>query len=155
VLRHGALKPAHACVAGVRAYFGSLPTPVRASELLVVGDRVFTDVVLAHRLRAADARDRAAAAKSHAADGKEAAVLAGGAAPGTLAVWTTGVWTRESTLMRAGERALVRLVRRFAVGAAEARARETLVREFVRTPPSVVEPARRRAWFAWPRRVFG
>jgi phosphatidylglycerophosphatase GEP4 len=127
VLRHGALKPAHACAAGVRTYFAARPTPVHARELLVVGDRVFTDVVLARRL-------------------------------GALGVWTTGVWARESTLMRAGEAALVRLVRRLARRDPALAADAERVQAFVRAPPaqaSTARPVRRWAWLAWPRRVSG
>ncbi|KAJ8453727.1 hypothetical protein ONZ51_g13437 [Trametes cubensis] len=50
VLRHSALKPSYACINAVRAYFASLPRPVRDDELVVVGDRLFTDVVMANRM---------------------------------------------------------------------------------------------------------
>ena len=56
---------------------------MRDDELVVVGDRVFTDVVMARRMK------------------------------GPLAVWTTGVWQREATVMRLMERVLVDVVRRW------------------------------------------
>ena len=60
VLCHAALKPSYSCIKDIRAYFAGLPKPVRDDELVVVGDRVFTDVVMARRMK------------------------------GPLAVWTTG-----------------------------------------------------------------
>ena len=83
VLCHAALKASYSCIKDIRAYFAGLPQPVRDDELVVVGDRVFTDVVMARRMK------------------------------GPLAVWTTGVWQREATVMRLMERGLVDVVRRW------------------------------------------
>ncbi|KAI5890160.1 HAD-superfamily phosphatase [Schizophyllum commune H4-8] len=83
VLCHAALKPSYSCIKDIRAYFAALPKPVRDDELVVVGDRVLTDVVMARRMK------------------------------GPLAVWTTGVWQREATVMRLMERGLVDVVRRW------------------------------------------
>ncbi|TRM69042.1 mitochondrial PGP phosphatase-domain-containing protein [Schizophyllum amplum] len=84
VLCHTSYKPSYSCIADIRAYFASLPNPVRDDELVVVGDRVFTDVVMARRMK------------------------------GPLAVWTTGMWQREALLMRGMEHGLVNVVRRWA-----------------------------------------
>jgi len=124
VLRHASLKPSYACIKGIRAYFStlhaseswttkqsqsyydktsdppSLPcthmSPVSDSELIIVGDRIFTDVVLANRMRANP--------PSHAASPSP------GEPNGPLAIWTTGVWERESMLMRWAEKRLVKAV---------------------------------------------
>ncbi|EPQ55215.1 HAD phosphatase [Gloeophyllum trabeum ATCC 11539] len=101
VLRHATPKPGYACISSIRAYFASLPRPLRDSELVVVGDRVFTDVVLANRM---NGRRRFFSRRK--AEG-------GGEGEGPLAVWTTGVWARESMFMRWGERQLVRAVERW------------------------------------------
>jgi len=76
VLRHNTPKPGYSCIQGVRNYFASLPTPVKDDELVVIGDRIFTDIVMANRMKARD--------------GKR----------GPLAIWTSGVWTKESMGMR-------------------------------------------------------
>lgn len=139
VLRHRSLKPAYSCIAGVRAYFGSLPRPLRDDELIVVGDRVFTDVVMANRMH------RRRAPPSGAGGADEKAIRAG-----PLAVLTTGVWERESTLMRRMEKGLVDAVRRWVVkdvGESEG------VREFVKTAVVVKEDVQRET--GWMRRLLG
>jgi hypothetical protein len=75
-------------------------------------------------------------------------------APVTLGIWTTRVWHRESMVMRAGERLLVRLVQRWLVRESEAKAQRRLAVDFVRSPPTL-EVVRRKSWFAWPKRIFG
>ena len=60
---------------------------------MVVGDRIFTDVVLANRMwqrPAADVEKR-----------------------GPLAVWTTGVWQKESMMVRWMEKRVVDMVARW------------------------------------------
>jgi phosphatidylglycerophosphatase GEP4 len=60
--------------------------PPKDSELIVVGDRIFTDVVLGNRMRPNPSL------------------------PGPLAIWTTRVWKKEGTFMRWMEGRLVRAV---------------------------------------------
>ncbi|KIJ15571.1 hypothetical protein PAXINDRAFT_29563, partial [Paxillus involutus ATCC 200175] len=50
VLRHNSPKPAYSCINAIRAYFSTLRVPIKDEELVVVGDRVFTDVVMANRM---------------------------------------------------------------------------------------------------------
>ncbi|GJJ08532.1 hypothetical protein Clacol_002750 [Clathrus columnatus] len=53
VLRHTGMKPSHEIVHHIRHYFACTSHPIIDSKyLLVIGDRVFTDVVLANRLGA-------------------------------------------------------------------------------------------------------
>jgi len=92
VLRHKAPKPGYSCIQGVRNYFASLPTPVKDDELVAIGDRVFTDVVMANRMKSRD----------------------GGRGP--LAVWTSGVWTKEAMGMRWMEKKLVEVVTKYTDG---------------------------------------
>lgn len=88
VLRHDTPKPGYSCIQGVRSYFASLPSPVKDDELVVIGDRIFTDVVMANRMKSGD-------------NGK-----------GPLAIWTSGVWKKEATSMRWIEKKLVDAVTR-------------------------------------------
>ncbi|KAF9012579.1 mitochondrial PGP phosphatase-domain-containing protein [Cyathus striatus] len=83
VLFHKSLKPAYSCISNIHTYFSTLPAPVNANELIIVGDRVFTDVIMANRIH------------------------------GPLAIWTTGVWQRESMAMRLIESKLVLAVRKW------------------------------------------
>ncbi|KZT21097.1 hypothetical protein NEOLEDRAFT_1164741 [Neolentinus lepideus HHB14362 ss-1] len=105
VLRHNTLKPGYPCISSIRKYFSSLPNPVKDDELIIVGDRVFTDVVMAnrmnpkHRLFPSQSRPQAEA----------------GAREGPLAIWTTDVWKKESMLMRWFEKQLVAAVQRWIV----------------------------------------
>ncbi|KAG9312176.1 hypothetical protein JVU11DRAFT_7470 [Chiua virens] len=88
VLRHNAPKPAYACIGSIHAYFSTLKVSVKDEELVVVGDRIFTDVVMANRMNR----------------------RSGG---GPLAVWTTGVWQRASMVMRWFEKQVVEMVARW------------------------------------------
>jgi len=65
----------------------SLKSPIKDEEMIIVGDRVFTDVVMANRMRA------------------------GSKGLGPLAIWTTGVWQREAVVMRWLEKRLVDVVK--------------------------------------------
>jgi len=85
VLFHKSLKPSYSCIQSIRNYFSSLPAPITDSELVVIGDRVFTDVVMANRMK-------------------------------TMSIWTTGIWTKESILMRWMEKKLVNGVARWSSG---------------------------------------
>ena len=67
-----------------------------------------------------------------------------------LAVWTTGVWTRESTAMRWAEARLVHLLGRWVQGARERR--DILEDRFVRRTldsGNSAEKQEARAWFSW------
>ena len=59
---------------------------MKDDELVVIGDRIFTDVVMANRMKSGD-------------NGK-----------GPLAIWTSGVWTKEAMGMRWIEKKLVEAV---------------------------------------------
>lgn len=61
---------------------------MKDDELVVIGDRVFTDVVMANRMKSGD-NER-----------------------GPLSIWTIGVWTKEAMGMRWIERKLVDAVKR-------------------------------------------
>ena len=92
VLRHNTPKPGYSCIQGVRDYFASLPTPVKDGELVVIGDRIFTDVVMANRMKYRDGER------------------------GPLAVWTSGVWKKEAMGMRCIEKKLVEVVTKYTDG---------------------------------------
>ena len=140
------MKPSYSTVNDIRAYFASLPAPLAPRNLVVVGDRIFTDTVLAKRLGhpptvfsriAHRLRLSSPSATNEAAYDLEKAQER---VDGPLAVWTTGVWQRESMLFRWSESKLVRVVERLAP---EARAiREENERRFV-IPPVVPEPTPR------------
>ena len=143
VLRHPSFKPSYSCIKAIRAYFSSLPKPVSDSELIVVGDRIFTDVVMANRM-ARRAPVDADSEKEPETSRTSTRVV------GPLSVWTTGVWQRESMLMRAIEAGVMRGVERWIVGP-DAAAQE-LARRFVRELP-VLPPAPKRGMLAklWDR----
>lgn len=61
---------------------------MKDGELVVIGDRIFTDVVMANRMKSGD-------------NGR-----------GPLAIWTSGVWTEEAMGMRWIEKKLVEAVMR-------------------------------------------
>lgn len=53
VLRHAGMKPSYDIVNQIRHYFACLPQPIlEPKSILVIGDRIFTDIVLADRLGA-------------------------------------------------------------------------------------------------------
>ncbi|KAI0056141.1 hypothetical protein BV25DRAFT_1814552 [Artomyces pyxidatus] len=104
VLLHSSPKPSYTCAQAVRSYFSSLPSPLAPHELVVVGDRMFTDVVLARRL-----------SQPASVWARIAQRLRGLRGPrneerGPLAVWTTGVWLRESMPMRHAEAQLAKAI---------------------------------------------
>ena len=72
-----------------------------------------------------------------------------------LAVWTTGVWTRESMAMRRAETWLVHLLERWVQGPHEQRV--TLEERFVRRTldsGSNAEKPEARSWFSWVKRAL-
>lgn len=163
VLLHTALKPSYTCAAAALA---ALPG-VAPHELVVVGDRIFTDVVLAHRLAhpptlTARIAARLGFASEPPPDATDPEDSGSRTSPGTgvgrelphtrapLAVWTTGVWVRESMAMRCAEAWLMRLVERWVKGSRERR--DVLEGRFVRR---ALDGGRQgaenagRGWFDW------
>jgi len=91
-----------------------------------VGDRIFTDVLLANRMRMQLVRKRqplfgSSLAPTSEKVEKEATVEAPKreSTAGPLAIWTTGVWERESMPMRWMERGLVNTVERWSTPTGE------------------------------------
>ncbi|GLB37348.1 putative mitochondrial PGP phosphatase [Lyophyllum shimeji] len=112
VLRHKALKPAYSCITAIRDYFSSLRVPIHDEELIIVGDRIFTDVVMANRMRDSNRSPRLSEYEDGGAVGKEKDAARNGPR-GPLAVWTTDVWEKDATIMRWSEKKLVNAVRRW------------------------------------------
>ena len=149
VLRHPSLKPSYSCIKSIRAYFRSLPQPVRDEELIVVGDRLLTDVIMANRM----ARKRLPRAttpedEKHAlvAESLDSAAAAHPGRVGPLAVWTDGLWKREALALRAIEKGMLRGVERWVLGPQEAAWREGLQHRFVKPLPVVEELGKERGW---------
>ncbi|KII95610.1 hypothetical protein PLICRDRAFT_98881 [Plicaturopsis crispa FD-325 SS-3] len=119
VLRHATPKPGYKCISSIRAYFASRRDPVRDEELVIVGDRIFTDIVMANRM----------ARRKHCdapVSPNEQTRLLG---DGPLAIWTDGVWKRESMGMRFLERRLVMGVERWIGRLADAGATQRFVKQ--------------------------
>ena len=123
VLFHESFKPAYSCITAIRSHFSSLPSPIRDRELIIVGDRIFTDVVLANRIRFQIRPQKGLLGKGIPRDIEKDSPLSAENEPfgdaigslhpsGPLSIWTTGVWERESMIMRWLERGLVKLVQR-------------------------------------------
>ncbi|KAJ3514484.1 hypothetical protein NLJ89_g2347 [Agrocybe chaxingu] len=143
VLFHKSFKPSYSCITAIRTYFSSIPDPIYDHELVVVGDRVFTDVVLANRMRMQSGSRRGLA---RGVDEKERfstseigpQQLMGPSGP--LAIWTTGVWEKESMLMRCLERSLVKAVERWSTPSSG----ELLdVNRFLKEEPTPADPPRK------------
>ncbi|KAE9400687.1 HAD-superfamily phosphatase [Gymnopus androsaceus JB14] len=130
VLFHRSMKPAYSCVKQIRSYFASLHDPVKDDELIVIGDRLFTDIVMANRLREKSWTERigvrpaitAPALNPQTASQSEMLpLLTSPPTRTTLGIWTTGVWVKEATFMRFCERKLLEGVRKWVVAPAKAR----------------------------------
>ena len=53
VLRHPNLKPSYKTISAIQEYFSTLSQPINdQKKLIVIGDRVMTDVVIANRIEA-------------------------------------------------------------------------------------------------------
>lgn len=107
VLRHNEKKPSYSCIASIRNYFSSLRIPIRDEELIVVGDRIFTDVVMANRMKKKvqhQARPDGPSEKDPLIRRPERSFT------GPLSIYTTGVWQKESMIMRWVEKRLVQAV---------------------------------------------
>ncbi|KAA1470429.1 HAD-superfamily phosphatase [Dentipellis sp. KUC8613] len=145
VLFHKTMKPSYGCARSTLSYFASLPRPLSPHELVIIGDRIFTDVVLSKRIGQPTSiwqriASRIRLSKSGpppplpAAEDEKALVKVGGE---PLAVWTTGVWKREGMAMRWGETKLVQAMESWMPDAAERRS--FLETQFVKPPVEVKE----------------
>ncbi|KAF8268893.1 mitochondrial PGP phosphatase-domain-containing protein [Lactarius quietus] len=152
VLLHAALKPSYACAT---AALSALPD-LAPHEIVVVGDRVFTDVVLAHRLahpRTPWTRFIARLARVSQRLGSAPSLDPGVTGSAPLGVWTTGVWQRESMALRWAESRLVHFVEWWIEGARQRR--DSLEDRFVRSTlehdkgTEIEKPV--RGWFSWVR----
>ncbi|KAI9511496.1 mitochondrial PGP phosphatase-domain-containing protein [Russula earlei] len=153
VLLHTALKPSYSCAAAALAALPGLAP----HELVVVGDRIFTDVVIAHRLshprtvlsRVAARLGLAPAHRSAFDDTASGDNLVGKLSHAPMAVWTTSLWARESVAMRWAEARLVRLIERCVEGARERRV--ALEEQFVRFALDNENSKGKagRGWFSW------
>ncbi|KAK7057647.1 mitochondrial PGP phosphatase-domain-containing protein [Favolaschia claudopus] len=149
VLFHPTPKPGYSCIKAIKRYFASLRAPVRPEQLIIVGDRVFTDVVLANRLRNLE---RGGSGFLHlclrsglergGAITKENDTSENTVEYGPLAIWTTGVWQREATVMRWCEKKLVDLVQRRVPS-------DEMVLGSRRFLKEVPQPIRTRSWKFW------
>ena len=154
VLRHSSLKPSYSCIKNIRAYFSSLPRPVRDDELIIVGDRLLTDMVMANRMT----RRRPQVPRQDATDEKAALVEESGCADviyservGPLGVWTEGLWKREALALRALERGMLAGVERWLLKPQDSAWRESLQHRFVRPLPVPPVPEVQEGWV---RRVW-
>ncbi|TCD64384.1 hypothetical protein EIP91_004131 [Steccherinum ochraceum] len=136
VLRHPSLKPSYSCIKSIRTYFASLPTPVKDEELIVVGDRIFTDVVLANRM----ARRKTPPARLDNEKGPIHSAI------GPLSIWTTGVWERESMTMRWLEKLTMQGVDRLVNSQKGSEAPDWS--RFIKPLPSPPSPEDKPGWIA-------
>jgi phosphatidylglycerophosphatase GEP4 len=124
VLVHDAFKPAYSCIAAIRTYFAGLHRPIREHELIIVGDRIFTDIIMANRIRrASERKGNAVLARDPPTTGPA----------GPLGVWTTGLWKKEALVMRYLEASLVKAVERWSTGPGFDAS------EYVKEPPAPLE----------------
>ena len=149
VLLHASLKPSYSCTA---AALSALPG-VAPHELIVVGDRIFTDVVFAHRLAHPRTLTARIAARLRLAPAQPGSSSGDETTRAPLAVWTTGVWMRESMAMRRAEMLLVHLVERWVQGARERR--DVLEGQFVERVLDSEDSAEKPAGRSWFSRVKG
>ncbi|TFK74687.1 hypothetical protein BDN72DRAFT_789008 [Pluteus cervinus] len=110
VLFHSSMKPSYSCIHGIRAYFSSLRSPIRDEELIVVGDRIFTDIVMANRMRKRVSKLASSPSDSVPPVAEEKSQRS---EVGPLAIWTTGVWKKEAMALRWMESKLVDAVRKW------------------------------------------
>ena len=90
-------KPAYSCISAIRSYFSSLHSPIPDREL-IVGDRIFTDVVLANWMRLQN-RPKKGLLRMGEFE-KDGTLTSEKEYSGCLSVWSTGVWERESRVMK-------------------------------------------------------
>ena len=119
VLRHDTMKPGYACIKSIRTYFASLPQPVSDDQLIIVGDRIFTDVVLANRMRKYSKWSQNSSssltrsiekveATSSLIDIKNSTQRT--ELEGPLAIFVEDIWKKEATTMRFLEKKLVQTI---------------------------------------------
>ncbi len=156
MLRHSTLKPGYSCIKDIRTYFLSLPDPVGEEELVVIGDRVFTDVVLANRMASRRNTNIFAAHGPHdnvqPMEEKEEDVKRPHPC-GPLAILTTHTWQRENVLGRALEKAIVGCVERWIVGPQNLNQHREFMRQFVRPSPQLLHDNSNRSLTAWWSRI--
>ena len=139
VLRHKVFKPSYSCISAVRTYFSTLPEPVRDEELVVIGDRLFTDVVLANRMaRLLPAPPTTATEKVEINTGTTDGVQSK-TRVGPLSVWTEGVWEKENMFMRALEKGLLAGLKRYVV-ADNGMQHSAEPERFIKPPPPIPAP---------------
>lgn len=149
VLRHSSLKPSYACIKSIRAYFASLPRPVRDEELVVVGDRLLTDIIMANRMtrkRRPDGQVSDDEKRPLVEENVRDLQAVRSDRVGPLAVWTEGLWKREASLLRTIEKGMLRGVEKWVLGPQEAAWRESLQHRFVKPVPAEVVPVKERGW---------
>jgi hypothetical protein len=122
-----------------------LAVPIPDDELIFVGDRIFTDVVAANRMKQ---RRLLASIMSEKSD----------RSTGPLAIWTTGVWQKEGMMLRWMEKTLMEVVQGWTSAPQDDvdRKTEALLRTFVRTDVAVEAPVKKslvsRVWSRFQKR---
>lgn len=139
VLRHPSLKPSYSCIKSIRAYFASLPRPIKDEELVIVGDRLLTDIILANRMtwRAPPSLSQAHEDNTEKGMLEESNSRARPPAErvGPLAVWTEGLWKRENLVLRGLEGGLLKGVEKWVLKPQETAWYESLQQRFVKPMP--------------------
>ena len=144
VLRHRSLKPSYSCIRDIQAYFASLDPPVHMEELAIVGDRIFTDVILANRMRWRCLRQTRPAllqnveneGRVNELDSYKAKEPRESGIRLPLAIHTTGLWKKESLMMRWVENGMARMVERWTLTEDRMRAKQEMAAKFIRTDMS-------------------
>lgn len=124
---------------------------MKDEELIIVGDRLLTDIVMANRMSC-----RAPPSPSYSYEGcAEKSSLhhfdesVRPQRVGPLAVWTEGLWKRENLVLRTLEQGLLKGTERWVLKPQEAAWRESLQHRFVKPLPVVEEVAKE----GWVRRL--
>ncbi|KDQ50894.1 hypothetical protein JAAARDRAFT_164326 [Jaapia argillacea MUCL 33604] len=121
VLLHPSPKPAYSTISAIRAYFSSLPPtspsppPIRDDELIIVGDRVFTDVVMGRRMKRRGFISSLFSSPSPPPSSTPTTpdTQSPWTRTGPLTILTTHLWQRENTFLRYIENNLMHSIRRF------------------------------------------
>ncbi|KAL4249151.1 hypothetical protein ABKN59_007290 [Abortiporus biennis] len=142
VLRHKSFKPSYSCISAIRKYFRSLPKPLEEHELIIVGDRIFTDIALANRMTRSTKHSAAISVsekEKHDVQLHEYSREVN-TRTGPLAIWTDGVWKKENMALRWMESSLMHGLLRLLDGKTKFELSEGLSR-FVKPipPPHIVE----------------